>query len=161
MTWKCQLIITIITLVEQHVMVAIHVCKIYPVVTITNSLHSNFSIHPSNLDLNISFSRRYNSRYSYSTDHYQKQSQNRPANKMNKRGNSATTDHSQTKSTINAGPANLSDNEQKEGEEWETASESSANMRNNHHENDQPIATEIKPINRDRTPPKKSFASQR
>lgn len=111
--------------------------------------------------MNISLYRRYNSRYSYSTDHYQKQSQNRPGNKTSKRGNSATADHSQTKPTTNAGTTNLSDNEQKEGEEWETASESSANMRNNHHENDQPITTEIKPTNRDRTPPKKSFASQR
>jgi hypothetical protein len=56
----------------------------------------------------------------------------------------------------------------KEGEEWETASESSANMRTSHHDNtqqQQPIKStavnETKPTNRDRTPPKKSFLSQR
>lgn len=107
--------------------------------------------------------RRYNNnnRYSYSTDHYQKQNQTRVGPKTNKRGNSATTDRSQVKSTSNIAAGNSSDNEQKEGEEWETASESSANMRNNHHDNDPPSTTDNKPINRERTPPKKSYASQR
>lgn len=111
----------------------------------------------------LCYSRRYNTRYGYSTGHYQQQqSQTRSGNKNNKRANSATTDRQQTKPTINTGTNNLSDNDQKEGEEWETASESSANMRINHHESDPPAnSIEIKPINHERTPPKKSFASQR
>ena len=71
-----------------------------------------------------------------------------------------------------------SDNEQKEGEEWETASESSTNMRNGHHENHsmgtKTMNNEMKSTHQDRTPPpappvppptaplpKKSFANQR
>ncbi len=73
-----------------------------------------------------------------------------------------TTDRPQIKTQITTGNTNLSDNELKEGEEWETASESSANMRNNHHENnEQTITNEIKSTNQERTPPKKSFSSQR
>ncbi len=114
-------------------------------------------------------SRRYNNRYSYSTDHYQHQNPTRSTNKTSKRGSSATTatERQQTKALTNTGNVDLhhqsvSDNEQKEGEEWETASESSANMRNNHHEtNHQASTNEIKSTNRDRTPPKKSFSSQR
>ena len=54
----------------------------------------------------------------------------------------------------------VSDNDQKEGEEWETASESSTNMRNGHYDNTS-TANESKSIHRGRTPPKKSFSSQR
>lgn len=50
-----------------------------------------------------------------------------------------------------------SDNDQKEGEEWETASESSTNMRNGHDDTN-PTS---KSLHRGRTPPKKSFSSQR
>ncbi|CAF4154839.1 unnamed protein product, partial [Adineta steineri] len=50
------------------------------------------------------------------------------------------------------------------GEEWETASESSTNMRNGHYDNNginNQQTNETKSVNRGRTPPKKSFSSQR
>ncbi|CAF4271638.1 unnamed protein product, partial [Adineta steineri] len=118
--------------------------------------------------------QRYNSRYNYSNEHYQ-QHPTRTSNKTTKRGGSSSiTDRQQTKqktnsgsnsTSINIGHQSVSDNEQKEGEEWETASESSANMRNSHHDTNQQavksISNEIKSTTRDRTPPKKSFSSQR
>jgi hypothetical protein len=57
-----------------------------------------------------------------------------------------------------------SDNDQKEGEEWETASESSTNMRNGHYDSNgtNNVSTNtMKSMPRGRTPPKKSFSSQR
>ena len=139
------MLIIIITLIsEQHVAVVVHVCMIYPVVTIMK--------HPQQyvskfifISLFSIFHRRYNNRYNYSNEHYQ-QHQTRSLNKTTKRGGSSSataTDRHQTKpATISGSTTNLrhqsaSDNEQKEGEEWETASESSANMRNVHHDTQQ------------------------
>lgn len=86
----------------------------------------------------------------------------------------ASSDYKQTKpqtakassTTPHIRHPSASDNEQKEGEEWETASESSANMRPIHTDTNQqpttkPTVHDTKSTNRDRTPPKKSFASQR
>ncbi|CAF2823948.1 unnamed protein product [Rotaria sp. Silwood2] len=129
--------------------------------------------------------QRYNNRYNYSNEHYQQQYS---VNKTTKRTSSATatttttttsTDRQPNKQQITKGNninnnnnninlrhQSASDNEQKEGEEWETASESSANMRSGHTDTNQQqsvrsTTNETKPTNRDRTPPKKSFASQR
>ena len=121
--------------------------------------------------------RRYNSRYSYSTDPYsQSRSQTRSTTKTSKRGGSASAiDRKQTKSRTISNTNNtssslhqqsVSDNELKEGEEWETASESSGIVRSNHQDSSQQpanksTADDDTPSNRDRTPPKKSFSSQR
>jgi len=143
---------------------------IYPVVIITNILNS-IKIEIKNKNFLFFLSRRYNNRYNYSTDHYQQQQhQTRPINKTTKRGTSTVVtsiDRQQNKQPINNNNNNnlhhqsVSDNEQKEGEEWETASESSANMRNNQQQTIKSTINETKAINRDRTPPKKSFSSQR
>jgi hypothetical protein len=144
---------------------------IYPVVIITNILNS-IKIEIKNKNFLFFLSRRYNNRYNYSTDHYQQQQQQhqtRPINKTTKRGTSTVTsiDRQQNKQPINNNNNNnlhhqsVSDNEQKEGEEWETASESSANMRNSQQQTIKSTINETKTINRDRTPPKKSFSSQR
>jgi hypothetical protein len=116
-------------------------------------------------------SRHYNNRYNYSNDHYQQQS--RSNNKNSKRGGGGgtlTITNRQPKQAIINGSNNnnnnnfrhhsISDNDQKEGEEWETASESSTNMRNGHYDNTS-TTNETKTIHRGRTPPKKSFSSQR
>jgi hypothetical protein len=144
-----------------------------------------------------SISRRYHQQYNYSGEHYgtASQHQTRATAKIGKRGaTTKTMDRSQhkrtspirthatmsiatiaTTSTNNNNNHHLfrhqsaSDNDQKEGEEWETASESSTNMRNGHHDNNQvllvqPIKSnmhETQIVNRDRTPPKKSFFNQR
>ncbi len=118
------------------------------------------------------FFRHYNNRYNYSNEHYQQQQQQpRSTNKNSKRGNSTTINNRQHKQQIINGNNNnnfrhhsTSDNDQKEGEEWETASESSTNMRNGHYDNsgiNNQQTNEIKSIHRGRTPPKKSFSSQR
>ncbi|CAF2085782.1 unnamed protein product [Rotaria magnacalcarata] len=120
--------------------------------------------------------QRYNNRYNYSNEHYAQQHQVHVPNKTIKRAGSstATNDRQQTKqqtmkgsnAIINPRLQSASDNEQKEGEEWETASESSANMRSAGHPEVNPqvaksITSETKSTHRDRTPPKKSFSSQR
>ncbi|CAF0982507.1 unnamed protein product [Adineta ricciae] len=121
--------------------------------------------------------QRYNSRYNYSTDPYsQSRSQTRSITKTTKRGGlSSATDRKQTKSktvsnsnntSSNLHQQSVSDNELKEGEEWETASESSGIMRSNHQDGSQQPANKSTAAddtsgNRDRTPPKKSFSSQR
>ncbi len=119
--------------------------------------------------------RHYNNRYNYSNDHYQQQQQQPPRsnNKNSKRVGSLTINNRQQKQAIINGSNNnnnnnrhhsISDNDQKEGEEWETASESSTNMRNGHYDNtglNNSTTNETKSINRGRTPPKKSFSNQR
>ncbi len=111
--------------------------------------------------------RHYNNRYNYSNDHYQAQPHSK--NKTSKRGRTLTINNRQQKPAIINGSNNnnnnirhhsVSDNDQKEGEEWETASESSTNMRNGHYDNNS-TANETKTIHRGRTPPKKSFSNQR
>lgn len=117
--------------------------------------------------------QHYNNQYGYQQDPYH---QTRVVSKTIKRGGSMkTSDRQPTKSATSTGSNSNyktahnrhhsgSDNEQKEGEEWETASESSTNMRNGHSENVQTNKTstvENKNLNRDRTPPKKSFSNQR
>lgn len=82
-------------------------------------------------------------------------------------GGSSNNHHRQAKQvTVNGNNNNnnttfrhhsTSDNDQKEGEEWETASESSTNMRNGHDDTN----PTNKSLHRGRTPPKKSFSSQR
>ncbi|CAF3579594.1 unnamed protein product [Rotaria sp. Silwood1] len=122
--------------------------------------------------------QHYNNRYNYSNEHYpqqqqQQQQQQRSTNKNSKRGGSSTTNNRQQ--IINGSSSNnnnnnnfrhhsTSDNDQKEGEEWETASESSTNMRNGHYDTNTintEQTNETKTIHRGRTPPKKSFSSQR
>lgn len=80
-------------------------------------------------------SRQHNQQYSY------------PNTKklVNKRGQASMIVHRQGKMTTNNGNYrsknsnyphhSTSDNDQKEAEEWETASESSTNVRNGHYEN--------------------------
>ena len=113
--------------------------------------------------------RHYNNRYNnYSNEHYQQSS--RQTTKHTKRnGTSAINNRPQKQHVVNGNTNNTnnnhrhhstSDNDQKEGEEWETASESSMNMRNGHYDNNQ-STNEIKAVHRGRTPPKKSFSSQR
>ncbi|UJR31210.1 hypothetical protein I4U23_018714 [Adineta vaga] len=119
--------------------------------------------------------QHYNNRYNnYSNEHYSQSS--RQITKRSKRGGAgsngaSTINNRQQKQHIVNGNNNntnnnnfrhhsTSDNDQKEGEEWETASESSTNMRNGHSDNNQQI-NEIKSVHRGRTPPKKSFSSQR
>ncbi|CAF1097369.1 unnamed protein product [Rotaria sordida] len=123
--------------------------------------------------------QRYNSRYNYLNEHYQ-QHPTHSTNKTTKRTGSSTitADRQQHKQQTTKGnnnnnnnntnlrPQSASDNEQKEGEEWETASESSANMRSTHTDTNQQqsiksTTNETKSTDRDRTPPKKSFSSQR
>ncbi len=118
--------------------------------------------------------RHYNNRYNYSNEHYPQQQQQRSANKNSKRGVASTINNRQPKQQTINGINNknnnnirhhsVSDNDQKEGEEWETASESSTNMRNGHYDNsgiNNQQTNETKSINRGKTPPKKSFSSQR
>lgn len=97
--------------------------------------------------------------------------------KQSKRGGSATTaatttlTHRHVKTRLNNGNHSntnhhrhhsTSDNDPKEGEEWETASESSTNMRNGHPDNHPHSSTTATATNhRGRTPPKKTFSSQR
>jgi len=130
---------------------------------------------------NQSQSRYHNQYNNYSNEHY---STSRSNTRTAKRGSStkltnrehqttkqssptaaATTTTATTSNSIHQRHHSSSDNEQKEGEEWETASESSTNMRNGHQETNstvvKPTTNEIKSIVRDRTPPKKSFSSQR
>ncbi|CAF0891877.1 unnamed protein product [Adineta ricciae] len=113
--------------------------------------------------------QHYNNRYNnYSNEHYQQSS--RQTTKHTKRnGTSAINNRHQKQHVVNGDTNNTnnnhrhhstSDNDQKEGEEWETASESSMNMRNGHYDNNQ-STNEIKAVHRGRTPPKKSFSSQR
>lgn len=54
-----------------------------------------------------------------------------------------------------------SDNDQKEGEEWETASESSEKMRNGYHNNPSTTSNSLKSMHRGRTSPKKTVNYQR
>lgn len=113
--------------------------------------------------------RHYNNRYNYSNDQYHQRS----TNKTSKRGDTTTASTIKNRQrSINGNNNNnnhrhhsISDNDLKEGEEWETASESSTNMRNGHYDNNgmnNQQTNDIKSINnRGRTPPKKSFSSQR
>ncbi|CAF3823317.1 unnamed protein product, partial [Adineta steineri] len=135
----------------------------------THDLSSNYYYeHPQ---------QHYNNRYNYSNEHYQQQ---RPTNNKNsKRGGASIVQNQQQRQPIVNGSGgggsnnnnnnnfrhhSISDNDQKEGEEWETASESSTNMRNGHYDNNginNQQTNETKSVNRGRTPPKKSFSSQR
>ncbi|CAF1064051.1 unnamed protein product [Rotaria sordida] len=117
--------------------------------------------------------QHYNNRYNYSNEHYQQRS----TNKNSKRGSSSIINNRQPKQQIINGSSSnnnnnnnnvrhhsTSDNDQKEGEEWETASESSTNMRNGHYDTNAintEQTNETKTIHRGKTPPKKSFSSQR
>ena len=132
------------------------------------------SMHPL-LTSALSSRRHYNSRYNYSNEHYQQQQPSARFNpkRSSKRGGLSAVSTRPQKSQVNNGSNNnnshprhhsVSDNDQKEGEEWETASESSTNMRTGHHDNN---GSGHQPTNdngsnhRGRTPPKKSFSSQR
>jgi len=88
--------------------------------------------------------------------------------KHSKRGGTTPSTHQRAvKTRLNNGNHHrhhsTSDNDPKEGEEWETASESSTNMRNGHQDNHHPhSSTATTSTNhRGRTPPQKSFSSQR
>ena len=132
--------------------------------------------------------RHYSNRYNYSNEHYPASHSTRlNVKKTSKRGggvSSSTPTNPHDKPRLNNGNGNgnghnnnnnsnsshnvrhhsTSDNDQKEGEEWETASESSTNMRNGHHENNgssHTPTTTVKSIHSARTQPKKNFHSQR
>ncbi|CAF4518616.1 unnamed protein product, partial [Rotaria magnacalcarata] len=94
--------------------------------------------------------------------------QQRPTNKNSKRGGTSTINNRQptngTNNTNNNRHHSTSDNDLKEGEEWETASESSTNMRNDPYDtnaiNSEQTNETKSSTHRGRTPPKKSFSSQ-
>ena len=121
----------------------------------------NFFFPFSTFSLRIYLLRHYNKRFSYSNQRYQQQ---HSTNKSSKRGNLSAVNNQQQ--AINGSNNNnlyrqsVSDNDQKEGEEWETASESSTNIRNDYCDINTKQTNETKSINRGRTSAKKSFSSQ-
>lgn len=152
-------------IVDQQIILIIHICMIYQAVIIMNILNSKlFTPFLFSIRNKMYFLRHYNNRYNYSNENYQKK---RPANKNSKRISTSAINNRQPTngSNNNNRHHSTSDNDQKEGEEWETASESSTNMRNDHYDTNainSEQTNETKPSNhRGRTPPKKSFSSQR
>ncbi|CAF0765008.1 unnamed protein product [Adineta steineri] len=104
--------------------------------------------------------KHYNNRYNYSHEHYQQQ---RPTNKKHSKRSDASIiqNQQQRQPIVNGSGSNknnnfrhhsINDSDQKEGEEGETASEPSTNMRNGHYDNTRiknQQTNETKSFNRD------------